>query len=252
MSAKNHKVVLITGAARRIGACIAEVFHENDYNVIVHYCHSKSDAQTLVTKLNQYRENSAIAMYADLDNPSHYEKLIQGCVNQWGRLDILMNNASTFTPTPIGTITQEKWDHLFNSNLKAPFFLSQAAASFLAENNGNIINIVDIHAITPMKNYSVYCCAKAGLFMLTKSLAMELAPTIRVNAIAPGNVIWPENENVYSEEKKQSIIQSTLLKKQVGPKDIAQTALFLANQTSITAQMIHVDAGRFSTDFFIQ
>ncbi|HLB55725.1 MAG TPA: pteridine reductase [Coxiellaceae bacterium] len=245
MSAKNHKVVLITGAARRIGACIAEVFHANNYNVIVHYRHSKLDAQTLVTKLNQRRENSAIAIYADLDDASHYEKLIRESVNQWKRLDVLINNASTFTPTPIGKITQEKWDYLFNSNLKAPFFLSQAAAPFLSENKGNIINIVDVHAITPMQNYSIYSCAKAGLFMLTKSLALELAPAIRVNAIAPGNVIWPENENVYSDEKKQSIIQSTLLKKQVDPKDIAETALFLANQMSITAQMINIDAGKF-------
>lgn len=162
----------------------------------------------------------------------------------WNRLDCLIHNASAFTPTPIGTINLAHWDKLFNSNLKAPLFLSQAAAPILAANKGNIINIVDIHANTPMKNYPVYSCAKAGLFMLTKSLALELAPDIRVNAVAPGNVLWPENENVYSDAKKQAILKATLLQKQVMPEDIAQAALFLAEQTAITGQMINVDGGR--------
>lgn len=244
MPQKHHKVALITGAARRIGACIADFFHANEYNVIVHYRHSKADAQVLVAALNHRRNNSAVAIYADLDDQSAYEKLIHDSVAKWERLDVLINNASTFTPTPIGKIDLVKWNYLFDSNLKAPFFLSQASAPFLMENKGNIINIVDVHAITPMKNYAVYSCAKAGLLMLTKSLAMELAPHIRVNAVAPGNVIWPENENEYSDEKKQTIIEATHLKKQVSPTDIAQTALFLAQQSAITGQMILVDAGR--------
>ncbi len=244
MSTKHHTVALITGAARRIGACIADVLHQNGYNVIVHYRYSSDEAHALIEKLNRQRANSAVAISADLDNQNEYEKLIKNSVDVWKRLDVLINNASTFSPTPIGKIKIVDWDKLMNSNLKAPFFLSQAAAPFLAENKGNIINIVDIHSITPMKNYSVYSMAKAGLLMLTKSLALELAPAIRVNAVAPGSVIWPENENTYSEAQKQAILTATLLKKQVNPSDIAKTALFLAQQTSITGQMIHVDAGR--------
>jgi len=244
MSQKHHPVVLITGSARRIGAAIANTFHLSGYNVVVHYRHSDNEARALVEVLNERRANSAVAVFADLDNFDHYEKLIHDSVNQWKRLDVLINNASTFTPTPIGKINLSNWDYLFNSNLKAPFFLSQAAAPFLAENKGNIVNIVDVHAITPMKNYSVYSCAKAGLFMLTKSLAVELAPAIRVNAVAPGNVLWPENENVYSEAKKQAILKATLLQKQISPEDIAETAMFLAGQGSITGEMICVDGGR--------
>lgn len=244
MTPKHHPVALITGAARRIGAVIAEMFHENGHNVIVHYRHSKTDAQNLVARLNQKRAHSAAAIHADLDDATAYAQLIHDAVAQWNRLDVLVNNASTFTPTPIGQVDIEKWDYLFNSNLKAPFFLSQASAPFLATNQGNIINIVDVHAITPMKNYPVYSCAKAGLFMLTQSLALELAPHIRVNAVAPGNVIWPENENVYSDAKKQAVLNATFLKKQVDPSDIAKTALFLSQNTSMTGQMIAVDAGR--------
>lgn len=243
MSQKHHKVALITGAARRIGACIAASFHANGYHVVVHYRRSENEAHDLVKTLNKNRANSAVAIFADLDNQNDYEKLIRESAACWNRLDVLINNASTFTPTPIGKIDLSNWDYLFNSNLKAPFFLSQAAAPFLAENKGNIINIVDVHAITPMKNYSVYSCAKAGLFMLTKSLAVELAPTIRVNAVAPGNVLWPENENTYSDAKKKAILSATLLQKQISPEDIAQTALFLATQCSMTGQMICVDGG---------
>jgi pteridine reductase len=237
-------VVLITGAARRVGACIAAYFHANHYRVIVHYRHSSAEAQALVAKLNATRTDSAIAIYADLDDQNCYDTLIQTSVNTWNRLDVLINNASTFTPTPVGTITPDQWDYLMNSNLKAPLFLSQAAAPFLAKQQGCIINITDIHAKTPMKNYPVYSCAKAGLWMLTQSLASELAPAVRVNAVAPGNVLWPENENVYSDEKKQKILDATLLKKQIKPEDIAQTALFLAQQNSITGQMVCVDGGR--------
>src|SRR3990167_5079635 len=237
-------VALITGSARRVGACIATQFHEKGYRVIIHYRHSHEAAVALAATLNQRREQSAVCMYADLDDFNAYEKLIHASYSAWHRLDVLINNASTFTPTPVGKTTLANWDYLFNSNLKAPFYLSQAAAPFLRETEGNIINIVDIHAITPMKNYPIYSCAKAGLLMLTKSLAVELAPLIRVNAVAPGSVIWPENENVYSDAKKEAILSATLLKKQVSPEDIAKTALFLAGQTSMTGQMLNVDAGR--------
>ena len=245
MNDKNQKVVLITGSAKRIGACIAEHFHQTGYRVIIHYRHSRKDAEAAAQAFNNQRPNSAACIKADLDIFDDYEKLIIESHKVWGRLDVLINNASTFFPTPIGKINLNDWDLLFNSNLKAPFFLSQAAAPFLRENKGNIINIIDIHAEkNPMKNYPVYSCAKAGLLMLTRSLALELAPTIRVNAVAPGHVIWPENKNAFSDAEKKAILADTLLQKEVSPADIAQTALFLAEQSSITGQMIAVDAGR--------
>ncbi|MDP1573412.1 MAG: pteridine reductase [Coxiellaceae bacterium] len=237
-----NKVVLITGAARRVGAAIADAFHRANYDVIVHYRHSKNDAEALTASFNRQRPHSAACIYADLDNASHYEKLIFDSENIFGRLDVLINNASAFFKTPVSTITEQDWDLLFNSNLKAPLFLSQAAAPLLKQSQGNIINIIDIQK--PKKNYTVYACAKAGLLMLTKSLALELAPEIRVNAIAPGHVIWPENTEAFSEIEKTTILADTLLKKNVDPLAIAETALFLANQPSITAEVICVDAGR--------
>lgn len=247
MLAENQKtapVALITGSARRIGACIASVFHQNGYRVVLHYRHSKQDAQTLLDQLNHQRKASAFLIQADLDDENSYEQCIHDAIQPFGRLDVLINNASTFAPTPIGKITQADWHHLFNSNLKAPIFLSQAAAPYLKKTSGNIINITDIHANFPMKNYIVYSCAKAGLAMLTKSLALELAPDIRVNAVAPGNVLWPEGINEKNDAEKKALLDATLLKKQINPHDIAQAALFLAKQTAITGQMICVDGGR--------
>jgi len=245
MNDKNQKVVLITGGARRIGAAITEHFHLNGYRVIVHYRHSKQDAETLIKKLNEQRNNSAAAISADLDNFEEYEKLIFEANAVWNRIDILINNASTFFQTLIGKTNENDWNLLLNSNLKAPFFLSQAAAPLLAKNNGNIINIIDTHANKkPMKNYPAYSCAKAGLSMLTKSLAIELAPPIRVNGVAPGHVVWPENKNAFSDAEKKAIEAAVLLQKEIRPVDIAQTALFLAEQTSITGEVIAVDGGR--------
>src|SRR3989338_89566 len=240
-----NKVVLITGSAKRVGAVIVEVFHHAGYRVIVHYRQSEKEAKKLVEKVNHVREKSAACVFADLDQFDHYKKLIDESVSIFGQLDILMNNASTFFKTPIGNITEQDWNLLLNSNLKAPLFLSQIAAPFLEKNNGNIINIIDIHAKKPMKNYPVYSCAKAGLFMLTRSLALALAPSIRVNAVAPGHVIWPENQDAFSESEKKEILLKTFLQKAVNPEDIAKTALFLADQSSITGQMICVDGGRF-------
>lgn len=244
MQEKNQKVALITGAARRVGACIAEIFHNNNYCVIIHYRHSRDEAQALANKLNSKRADSAVILQADLDDELSYEKFIFSAQKIWNRLDVLINNASSFAPTPIGKITLHDWNHLLNSNLKAPLFLSQAAAQFLKKSRGNIINITDVHADFPMKNYIVYSCAKAGLSMLTQSLALELAPDIRVNAVAPGNVIWPEGINEKSDAEKKAIIEATLLKKQISPDDIAQAALFLAEQSAITGQTIRVDGGR--------
>lgn len=244
MLEKHQKVALITGAARRVGACIADVFHQNGYRVIIHCRRSRDEAKALVNTFNQRRDNSAALLCADLDDENSYEKLIHDAHAIWKQLDVLINNASSFTPTPVGKITPHDWNHLLNSNLKAPLFLSQAAAPYLKITRGNIINITDIHANTPMKNYTVYSCVKAGLQMLTQSLALELAPDIRVNAVAPGNVIWPEGVNEKNDTEKKAIIDMTLLKKQVRPEDIAEAALFLAGQSSITAQTIAVDGGR--------
>jgi pteridine reductase len=237
-------VALITGAARRVGACIAAYFHTRGYCVIVHYRHSHDEAHALVNTLNAARAHSAVCLFADLDDPRSYDALIEQSVKVWGHLNVLINNASTFTPTPVGTMTAHHVDYLFNSNFKAPLFLSQAAAPLLSAHQGCIVNIVDIHARTPMKNYPLYSCAKAALFMLTQSLALELAPHVRVNAVAPGNVLWPEHENKYTDEKKQALLKATLLQKQVKPEDIANTTFFLAEQTAITGQMIAVDGGR--------
>ena len=244
MTINENAVALITGGARRVGACIADVFHQNGYRVIIHCRHSRDEAQALVNTFNHRRDNSAAWVCADLDDDNSYEKLIQDSHAIWKRLDVLINNASSFSPTQVGKITLHDWNHLLNSNLKAPLFLSQAATPYLKITCGNIINITDIHADFPMKNYPVYSCSKAGLKMLTQSLALELAPDIRVNAVAPGNVIWPEGINEKSHVEKNAIIEATLLKKQVSPHDIAEAALFLARQSSITAQTIVVDGGR--------
>lgn len=239
----NKPVALITGSARRVGAVIAKTLHSAGFSVIIHYRHSKSEAIVLRDSLNAIRENSAAIAQADLDDPNTYQTLITHAHNQWNRLDLLVNNASTFTPTPIGNIDFATWDRLLNSNLKAPFFLSQTAMPFLKKNNGSIINITDVHTEQSMKRYPVYSIAKAGLRMLTKALALECAP-VRVNAVAPGNVIWPEHENTLSDAEKQHILSKTLLKRQITPEEIAQAVLFLATQSAITAQTIVVDGGR--------
>ena len=241
---KNCQVALITGSARRVGASIASCFHAHGYNVVVHYRHSGDEARALTACLNQQREHSAVCLSADLDVSADYEKLIIDSHDVWQRLDVLVNNASTFSPTPVGHTKQAAWDLLLNSNLKAPYFLSEYAAPYLREHYGNIVNITDIHATKPMKNYSIYSCAKAGLAMLTKSLALELAPTVRVNAVAPGSVIWPEGENEMSDTDKKEILSATWLKKQVSPEDIASAVLFLALHQTITGQTITVDGGR--------
>lgn len=246
MLKKNNKisVALITGSARRVGACIAKTLHEAGFNVVIHYKNSKQDATKLKAMLNKLRPHSAEILQADLDHPDCYKLLITDTHKIWGRLDALINNASAFKSTKIGKTDLKSWDLLLNSNLKAPYFLSQAASGYLKKSRGNIINITDIHANSPMKNYPVYSIAKAGLSMLTKSLALELAPHIRVNAVAPGSVIWPEGENTYSQAHKQEILSATLLKKQVKPENIAQAVLFLMHNTAMTGQTITVDGGK--------
>jgi pteridine reductase len=235
--------ILITGAARRLGAQMARTVHAHGASVAVHYRASSQEADALVADLNAQRPGSALAVAADLIDLSTHEPLIARVVDHFGGLNALINNASTFYPTPVGTITAHDWDDLIGSNLKAPLFLSQAAAPALAERRGAIINLIDIHAQRPLGRHVVYCCAKAGLQMLTQSLAVELGPAVRVNGISPGPIMWPEND--IDDEAKQAIVDSTLLKRSGHPTDVARAALyFLGEAPFVTGQIIAVDGGR--------
>jgi len=241
-NSENTKVVLITGAAHRIGATTAKLLHQNGMNIVLHYRGSREQAQTLQKELNDKRENSVILIQADLHITNGLSVLIEESVKAWGRLDVLINNASSFYPTKMGKATEDQWDDLIGSNLKAPFFLSQAASPHLKKTNGCIINIVDIHAERPLKTFPIYSMAKAGLVMMTKSLACELGPEIRVNAVAPGAIIWPEN---LDEVAKQRIVSRTFLKRQGEPNDISKTILYLIKDADyVTGQIIAVDGGR--------
>jgi pteridine reductase len=241
----NHinKWVLITGGAKRIGARIARTLHAEEMNLIIHFNTSSDDANKLCSELNSIRNNSAIAIGSNLTNQTEVESLITKVIETTGQLDVLINNASTFYPTPIEDITLDDWDNLMGTNLKAPLFLCKHAAPHIKESKGCIINMVDIHASKPLKNHSIYGSAKSGLVMLTRSLAKDLAPEVRVNGIAPGMILWPENEP--SEEIKQKVIDQIPLKRSGEPNDIAQTVLFLiAHADYITGQIIAVDGGR--------
>lgn len=234
---------LITGAARRIGACVARTLHSQGANIAVHYGSSAGDAEELVAELNAARAGSAFAIQGDLRTKQALSTLVDDVVTKAGRLDILLNNASTFYPTPLEDVTEDDWDDLLGTNLKAPLFLSQAAAPHLRKSGGQIINIVDIHSQRPLKNHPVYGPAKAGLAMLTRSLAKDLAPEIRVNGISPGAILWPEEGMTAAAEK--SIVSQIPLRRVGEPLDIARTALFLiADAPYITGQIIAVDGGR--------
>ncbi len=235
--------MLITGGARRVGAAIVRSLHGAGARVLIHHRDSAVDARTLAAELNAARAGSAAIESGDLLDAAVPDRLVAATLHQFGRLDILVNNASTFYPTVVGGITPADWDDLMGTNLKAPLFLSQAAAPSLRAAQGLIINIVDIHALRPLKRHPVYSVAKAGLAMLTRSLARELGPEIRVNGIAPGPVLWPER--AVEETLKREIIAKTALKRHGTPEDIARTALFLAADAPyITGQIITVDGGR--------
>jgi pteridine reductase len=237
------KTVLITGGARRVGAAIGRQLHAAGANLVIHYRHSAEDAEALAAELNLVRGNSTATFQADLLDLATLPALVEFTVRAFGGLDVLVNNASTFYETPVGQITPEAWDDLFGTNLKVPLFLSQAAAPALRKTRGLIINIVDIHALRPLRHYTVYCAAKAGLQMLTRSLAKELGPEIRVNGISPGPVLWPEHGGDVA--KREKIIQRTILKRMGSPEDIAGTALFFAASAPfVTGQILAVDGGR--------
>lgn len=239
-----NQVALITGSARRIGAALARTLHQAGMNIVIHYHHSKVAAHDLATELNEIRPQSAIALKADLDDLHQCQQLVISAQSYWQRLDILINNASTFFPTPIGETTEAEFNNLIASNFKGPFFLSQYAKPALAEKSGCIINITDIHGFEPMRNYSVYCAAKAALIMITKTMAKELAPQIRVNGIAPGPTLWPEGVNKMDPSMQEAVIKKIPMQRIASPTDICETALFLINQQYITGQIIAVDGGR--------
>ena len=238
------KVALITGAALRIGRVIAERFHAAGYQIAIHYNTSCKAATRLADELNQQRLSSAITLQADLSEPISFEENLEKVVNTWGRLDVLVNNASCFFPTPVSDVTQTQWAKLLNCNLQGPFFLSQACFFLLKQVKGSIINITDIHGRNPLKGYGVYSISKAGLEMMTKSLAKEFAPHVRVNAIAPGAIMWPLEENALTASQKQAIIDKSLLKCHGSADDIADAALYFANASFVTAQSLALDGGR--------
>lgn len=247
MNQDTPQVALVTGAAKRIGAEIARKLHAQGYNLIVHYHKSRERALQLVEELNSQRPGSALALAANLGDSQAITQLASDSIAYWGRLDLLINNASSFYPTPVGEVSEGIWDDLFASNLKAPFFLAQALAPALKAVGGCIINIADIYAERPLANHSIYCIAKAGNQMLTKTLAKEFAPQVRVNGIAPGAILWPEKEDV-TDDFKANLLGKTPLQQRGKAEDIARTILFLAQDAPyITGQIITVDGGRSLT-----
>jgi pteridine reductase len=237
------KAILITGAARRVGATLARALQAAGANVMIHYRNSAAEARALASELNSLRGGSAAVVSADLLDTKHIGELVEATVKTFGQLDVLINNASTFYPTTVGEITEEHWNDLLGTNLKAPLFLAQAAAPALRLSHGLILNIADIHGMRPLRRYTTYSVAKAGLIMLTKSLARELGPHVRVNAIAPGPVMWPEQRADQALQKK--IVERTQLKRPGSPEDVARAALFFCTAAPyVTGQVLAVDGGR--------
>jgi pteridine reductase len=237
------RVALVTGAAKRLGAAIARGLHAEGASVVIHFHRSASAATRICAELNSLRSDSCSTVQAELLQAAGATAVVASAVERFGRLDILVNNASSFYPTPLGTVTEAQWDDLIGTNLKAPLFLAQAAAPYLQVHGGLIINMIDIHAQRPLPQHPVYCVAKAGLAMLTRSLARELGPHIRVNGIAPGPVLWPEAG--LAAALKDEIVAKTLLKRTGSPEDIVRAVLFFAKDAPyVTGQILAVDGGR--------
>lgn len=239
------QTALVTGAARRIGAELARALHAAGANVVIHCNRSRSEAEALAAELETARAESTQVVVADLRGPDACTSVIAAAHERWGRLDIVVNNASTFYPTPLGTIEPDQFDDLIGSNLRAPTFVAQAAAPTLRETGGVIVNVADIHGLRPLDEHSVYCAAKAGLVMLTRALARELAPEVRVNAIAPGSILWPEGTGRDDPATRQAVIDATPLARQGEPADIAAALLYLVRDAPfVTGQVLPVDGGR--------
>jgi pteridine reductase len=237
------KAALVTGGARRVGAVIARRLHAAGANVLLHYRDSESEAAKLESELNALRPKSAARVKAELLAPIAPRALVSAAREHFGRLDVLVNNASSFFPVGVGAIEASHWEELVGSNLRAPLFISQEAAPELARQRGSIVNIVDIHAERPLKGYPLYSVAKAGLAALTRSLAIELAPAVRVNGVAPGAIAWPEDGQFEAAERSR-IVATTPLARTGSPEDVAQAVHFLACAPYVTGEIIAVDGGR--------
>lgn len=239
------KAVLVTGGAKRVGAAISRRLHAAGANLVLHYRSSAREAQDLRDELNALRPDSAAACQADLLDLAALRALVEQATVKFGRLDVLVNNASSFYATPLAEVDERQWDDLLGTNLRAPLFLAQAAAAELRRHHGCIVNIADIHAERPMHGHLLYSVAKAGLTALTRALAQEMAPQVRVNAVAPGAIMWPENVGWMDEEQRRKIVAHTLLKREGEPDDIARTVAFLIQDAPyMTGQVIAVDGGR--------
>lgn len=243
-----RKVALITGAARRIGAAIARRLHAEGYELALHYRQSATEMAALLADLNAGRPGSAISLHADLAEFERLPELVARTVGHFGRLDALINNASAFYPTPLGTATPAQWDDLFASNARAPFFLAQAAAPHLRATQGGIVNLADIHGERPLAGHGLYCMAKAALLMLSKSLALELAPDVQVNAIAPGAILWPDpasGQPAKAPAAQAALLARTPLQRMGTPEEVAAAVAWLLHDAGyITGQTLHLDGGR--------
>jgi pteridine reductase len=234
---------LVTGAARRIGACIAETLHQRGFDVLLHYCHSGDAVTKLAQKLNAVRPDSAFVVQADLGKSAEIDRVAGEVKARTDQLDLLVNNASRFFPTTVGTTTMGQWEELMNSNLRGPYFLTQALLPELATAAGSVINLLDVHAVRPMRDHAVYCMAKAGLQMMTLALARDLGPQIRVNGVAPGAILWPEQGSTSSE--RQGILKNTVMGKAGRPEDIASAVVYLGlDAPYVTGEVLAVDGGR--------
>ena len=234
------KTALITGGAARIGAQIVKTLHHNQFNIIIHCNQSKDKAQLLCDELNSIRANSAEIVSGNLNNIDELDSLVSSIES----IDLLVNNASVFYPKSVEDSEMKDWDDVININLKAPFFLSKGLSKTLSKNDGSIINIIDIHSERPLKKHAIYNISKAGLKMLTQTLAKELAPKIRVNGVSPGSILWPQDSAEISEDDKNLMLERIALHRQGSPQDIADTVLFLTNSNYITGQIINIDGGR--------
>lgn len=246
MRINDRPVALVTGAARRVGRVIARTLHQAGYDLIVHCRNSRAEAEQFAVELENARAESVLVLAADLAQTAELPKLILRGVQRFGRLDVLVNNASAFIPTPVGDTTEAHWDELFASNAKAPYFLAQAAAPYLRAAKGAIVNLLDVYAERPLPHHPVYCMAKAALAMMTRALAVELAPAVRVNGVAPGAVLWPETGKAYAD--KQELVARTALKRAGAPEDVAGAVLYLVRDAGfVTGEILRVDGGRMLT-----
>ncbi len=245
MTTKSTKIALITGAAQRLGRAMAERLHQAGWHIIIHYHQSAEAAETLVAKVNQARPDSALCLTADLTDHASLANLVKQAASHWGQLDLLINNASVFFKTAATDASLTDWDNLIDCNLRAPYFLTQAAIPHLKQSDaGQVINITDIHGSRPLRDYSIYSISKAGLVMMTRALARELGPEIRVNAIAPGALMWPEGDNALSSAEQQALLRKIPLGRSGSADDIAAAVLSLTEQHYLNGTTLTLDGGR--------